>query len=233
IRSISAGLKTWTTFGADANADYVYSPGRVTHGELGKTDGSRHETHFAGTFLDNEILGLTAAAASAALRACGFSPDHVAAAAKDFEQLPHRMQRVAEVGGVEFVDNSKATNVAALFAALKMCNRPVRLIAGGRPKETDFSLVKELLATKGVMVYLIGESSLALASAWRDVVKCKLCETLAAAVESAWRDSIRGETVLLAPGCTSFDQFKNFEDRGEQFSKIVKSFVGKEKEKSG
>ena len=200
---------------------------------MGKTDGSRHETHFAGTFLDNEILGLTAAAASAALRACGFSPDHVAAAAKDFEQLPHRMQRVAEVGGVEFVDNSKATNVAALFAALKMCNRPVRLIAGGRPKETDFSLVKELLATKGVMVYLIGESSLALASAWRDVVKCKLCETLAAAVESAWRDSIRGETVLLAPGCTSFDQFKNFEDRGEQFSKIVKSFVGKEKEKSG
>ena len=233
IRAISPGLKTWTTFGADANADYIYSPGRVTHSELGKTDGSRHEIRFAGTFLENEILGLTAAAASAALRACGFSPDYVAAAAKDFEQLPHRMQRVAEIGGIEFVDNSKATNVAALFAALKMCNRPVRLVAGGRPKETDFSLVKELLATKGVMVYLIGESRFALASAWRDVVKCKVCETLTEAVDSAWRDSISGETVLLAPGCTSFDQFKNFEDRGDQFSKIVKSFIGKEKEKSG
>ena len=83
------------------------------------------------------------------------------------------------------------------------------------------------------MVYLIGESKLALASAWRDAVECKTCETLSEAVEAASRDSRPGETVLLAPGCTSFDQFKNFEDRGNQFSEIVKSFARKEKEKSG
>ena len=144
-----------------------------------------------------------------------------------------RMQKVAEAGGVEFVDNSKATNIAALGASLKMCRRPVRLIAGGRPKEKDFSSVKEILATKGVKIYLIGEAKFVLASAWQDAVQCEPCDSLAEAVEHAWRESKPGETVLLSPGCTSFDQFRNFEERGETFSELVKSFARKEKERAG
>lgn len=225
IRRMSPAVKAWTTFGAGAGADHAYSPGSVVcHGSA---------LSLAGTFLDDEIMGLTAAAATAAVSACGVSVEHVVAAARDFEQLPHRMQKIADIGGVEFIDNSKATNIAALSAALKVCRRPVRLIAGGRPKEKDFSAVKELLATKGVMVYLIGEAKFMLASAWQDTVKCRICETLAEAAGAAWKDAKPGETVLLAPGCTSFDQFKNFEDRGEQFSELVKSFVKEEKEKSG
>lgn len=234
IKSLSPSLQTWVTFGSQVEADYEYSRGRVVfHGRGGESRGSSDDVSFAGTFLDNEILGSTAAAAAAAVQACGFSPGHVASAARVFEQLPHRMQKIAEIGGVEFIDDSKATNLAALSAALRICRRPVRLIAGGRPKESDFSSVKEMLATKGVMVYLIGEVKFVLASAWGDTVKCRICESLAEAVGTAWKDSQPGETVLLSPGCTSFDQFKSFEERGERFSELVKSFTKEEKERTG
>lgn len=225
LKLLAPSVRAWRTFGEEDGADFGYSPGRVVSHDEGR------EYSFTGTFLDNEIMGLTAAAAAAAMEACGVSPGHLVAAAKDFEQLPHRMQKIAEIDGVEFVNNSKATNLAALCAALKVCRRPVRLIAGGRPKESDFSPAKEMLAAKGVMVYLIGEAKFVLASAWQNTVSCKLSDTLDQAVQAAWQDSKPGETVLLAPGCTSFDQFKSFEDRGERFSEIVKSFTTKEKEK--
>ncbi|MEI6970348.1 MAG: UDP-N-acetylmuramoyl-L-alanine--D-glutamate ligase [bacterium] len=223
IGGISPSLRRWSTFGGAGEADYAYVDGKVICRDRGGPGGGFGEVSFKGTFLDNEILGLTAAATVAAVQACGFEAGHVAAAARDFEQLPHRMQKVADIGGVEFVDNSKATNIAALSAALRVCKRPVRLIAGGRPKETDFASVKGILASRAVMVYLIGEAKFVLASAWQDTVHCKLCDNLAEAVGAAWRDARPGETILLAPGCTSFDQFRNFEERGERFSELVKS----------
>lgn len=224
VGAMAPSLDKWSTFGVAAAADYAFNGGRVV------CRGQR-DVSFSGTFLDNEIMGLTAAASVAAVRACGFDAGHVAAAASSFEQLPHRMQKVAEIGGVEFIDNSKATNVAALHAALQVCKRPVRLIAGGRPKEKDFSAVKEILARKAVMVYLIGEAKFVLASAWEGAIQCGLYEDLAEAAGAAWKDARPGETVLLAPGCTSFDQFKNFEERGERFSEIVMSFTEDKKEK--
>ena len=233
------------TFGLSDNSDSVYRSGHVLlHTTSGKRFGAPPaapgddnlggrfgvppaaipaDIDITGTMFDNEILGQAAAAVAAALYACGISPAHMEGAAKAFQPLPHRMQEVARIGGIAFVDDSKATNIAALTAALKMIQQPIRLIAGGRLKEKDLAPAKELLATNVAAVYLIGEASAALASAWQEVVSCRECGTLSSAVLAAWKDATAGEVVLLSPACTSFDQFNNFEDRGRHFADLVQS----------
>jgi len=230
VKSMAPGPQTWTTFGNSGAADFAYAPGGVVYRPAGK-ELKTGTVPFEGTVFDNEILGLTAAAASAAMVACGVAPSCVALAAKAFKPLPHRMERVVETGGVEFIDDSKATNLAGMAAALRICKRPVRLLAGGRLKEKDLISVKELLVKKVVMVYLFGEAKFVLDLAWRDSVACVLFESLAAAATAAWKDSRPGDVVLLSPACTSFDQFRSFEERGEKFSQLVRSFVTEEKEK--
>ena len=107
-----------------------------------------------------------------------------------------------------------------------MCPGRVRLIAGGLLKEVDLTSVKEVLAQRAAGVYLIGKASDQMSTEWSDVTRCVKCGTLAAAVQAAWREAQPGETVLLSPGCASFDQFKNFEDRGEQFRQQVRPLAG-------
>jgi UDP-N-acetylmuramoylalanine--D-glutamate ligase len=138
------------------------------------------------------------------------------------------MQLVREIGGVRFINDSKATNLAAMAAALKMLPGKVRLIAGGLVKEKDFSFVKELLAQKVVGVYLIGQALEEMASAWSDIVPCSRCMTIDKAVSKAWSDACAGETVLLSPATASFDQFRNFEERGNVFARLVKDLVEEE-----
>jgi UDP-N-acetylmuramoylalanine--D-glutamate ligase len=157
------------------------------------------------------------------MQGCGVAPEALEQALRQFEPLPHRMREVARIGGVRFVDNSKATTLAALDAALQMSLEPVRLIAGGLLKEYDLACVKEMLAKKTRGVYLIGKSSDKLAEAWGDAARCRLCGTLEQAVRTAWSEAGAGETILLAPACASFDQFRNYEDRGNQFISIVRS----------
>ena len=201
------------TFGTEKGTDYCFKEGRV-----GPLDVS-------GTYFDNEILGAAVAAVAAVADACDLPLESLATTARDFEPLPHRMQLVAKINGVRFINDSKATNLAGMCAALRMTSGRIHLIAGGRAKESDLSFVKDLLAQRVSQLYLIGEASSAMQSAWGDDVSCFLCETLDKAVLMAGKSAMPGETVLLSPACTSFDQFRSFAERGEAFVREVNRLV--------
>jgi UDP-N-acetylmuramoylalanine--D-glutamate ligase len=210
----------WVTFGLSEEADYHYSEGAVRFGAA--SSGGRGIS-VAGTMFANDVMGITAAAAVAAVAACGEDPACVAAAARRFAPLPHRMQEIGRVGGVRFVDDSKATTLSALAAGVQMTGGPVRLIAGGRLKERALSFVQQVLAKQVRTVYLIGEAADRLAEAWGGAVHCSRCGTLERATREAGREAEAGDTVLLSPGCASFDQFDGYEERGKRFARIVRS----------
>ena len=208
----------WTTFGNGEGADYRVQGDSVHFGKNGLCG----TVCLRGTYFDNDVLGLTLAAATAALCACDCSTAATTAAARDFEPLRHRMQAVAAVRGVRFINDSKATNLSALGAALRMCPPSSRLIAGGILKTDNLNDVEESLVKKISCVYVIGRDAAMLIDAWSGCVRCQLCGDLDEAVSAAWQDAGQGAVILLSPGCASFDQFKNFEDRGNQFISIVR-----------
>ncbi len=174
-----------------------------------------------GSYFDNEILRENGEAAIFLMRAAGLDDAAIRRAFLAFEPLPHRFQKVAEKGGVLFVDDSKATSIAALVAGVKMCAGPVRLVAGGLAKGDDPKIARSILTDRVKKVYLIGQCAESLFSAWSDAVACEVCGTLERAVEAAKRDAAKGETVLLSPGTASFDQFKSFEERGDAFARLI------------
>ena len=219
IARLEGGERQWTTFGASADCDYRFEGSCVWYSEAAHM----HSVPFENTPFMNPVLGLTAAACVAAVRACGMDAGAVAEAARAFEPLPHRMQTVGVIDGVRFIDDSKATNLAALSAALEMAGDGVRLIAGGLLKEKCLNSVKEVLEKRVGGLYLIGDATEEMVDAWAGTVPCRRCGDLESATRSAWRDAVPGETVLLSPGCASFDQFRNFEERGDRFKEIVRS----------
>jgi UDP-N-acetylmuramoylalanine--D-glutamate ligase len=207
-------------FGADAGCDWAYAE----HAVHGFRDGHRVRVSVENAWFDNEILGLAAAASSAALLHAGLTLVQVEQGFKAFVPLAHRLQRVAvSKGGVTFVDDSKATSLAATAAALRMVAKPVRLIAGGLLKEKDLETIKELLTQTTKKVYLIGRCAGQMYRAWSPVVPCEECGTLECAVDAAFRDASAGETVLLSPGTASFDQFTSYRERGERFISRVRA----------
>jgi UDP-N-acetylmuramoylalanine--D-glutamate ligase len=208
---------SWVRFGEGARATFRFDDGAVICGA--SASGDRFSVR--GTYFDNPVLGQTAAAAAAVASACGFAPGLVAQAAESFVPLPHRTRQVAEVRGVRFIDDSKATTLAAMAAGIRMTGGPIRLIAGGRLKEHRLDGVKKVLVSHVRAIYLIGESRSAMARAWGEVLACRDCGTLREAVLQAWGDSQPGEAILLSPGCASFDQFRSFEERGDQFGAIA------------
>ncbi|MCX7007141.1 MAG: UDP-N-acetylmuramoyl-L-alanine--D-glutamate ligase [Kiritimatiellaeota bacterium] len=214
VRRQSGGAGRWETFGLDESTDWRFRGGQIWHDGQAIAD-------LRGTRFDNEILGQAGAAVVAALSAAGPGAATSVQAARAFQPLPHRMQLVAEIGGVHFVNDSKATNLTALAAALTMTSGRVRLIAGGLLKEKDLGNIKDLLAQKVETVYLIGRAAPSMAEAWSGVVPCRLCGALSVAMEQAAADARAGETVLLSPACASFDQFKSFEERGDLFAELV------------
>lgn len=177
----------------------------------------------AGSYFDNAILRTNGRCAVALLRAAGLADAAIAHAFAGFVPLAHRMQLVAETDGVRWVDDSKATSLAALGAGVTMCARPVRLIAGGLPKGDDPFSVIPLLLNRVKKVYLIGCCADQFFAAWQDAVPCERCGTLDRAVAAARRDAVSGEVVLLSPGTASFDQFKSYGARGDAFAALVRA----------
>ena len=175
-----------------------------------------------GSYFDNDVLRANGAAAVALMRAAGLDDAAVARAFREFAPLPHRFQTVAEAGGVRYVDDSKATSLAALAAGVSMAGRNVRLIAGGLPKGDDPKSVVSILTERVKKVYLIGRCAEEFFASWSGAVDCEVCGTMDRAVEAAKRDAEKGETVLLSPGTASFDQFESFGQRGDVFASLVK-----------
>ncbi len=217
--SIGKGGLKLRSFGIDADADIVYTAGTVADVESGSTI-ALNESWF-----DNRVLGSAAAAGSGALRVCGLSDSEIESAFAGFKPLRHRMQEVALFRGVRFVNDSKATNLAGLIAGIQMSDSPVRLIAGGELKEKKLNKVKELLEMSAKAVYLIGSAARDMESSWQGVIPCSRCGTLERAFHEAVADAQPGETILLSPGCASFDQFSSYAERGERFVDLVSALV--------
>ena len=163
-----------------------------------------------------------AAAATAAARAAGVGDDAIATALRAFPGVPHRLELIRELNGVRYVNDSKATNTAAARRGVAAYDAPLRLILGGSLKGEDFGPFARELPANVRSIYLIGEAgdelAAALDAAGRRYVRAG---TLAHAVALAAADAEPGDVVLLSPACASYDQFSNFEERGEAFRALV------------
>jgi UDP-N-acetylmuramoylalanine--D-glutamate ligase len=165
-----------------------------------------------------------AMAAAAVCLARGIDSDAVAEGLRTFAGVAHRLELVATRAGVGFVNDSKATNVASTIVALRSYPAGVRLIAGGRGKRQDFSPLAPLVAERCGAVYLIGEAAGELAGALDGTgVPVAIVGDLEHAVASARAAAIAGDVVLLSPACASYDQYRDFEARGEHFRRLVEA----------
>jgi len=165
-----------------------------------------------------------AAAATAAARAAGLPDEAIADALRSFPGVEHRLELVRELGGVRFVNDSKATNTAAARRALAAYDEPLHVILGGSRKGEPFD---ELAGEVHGRAYLIGETADELAGALdRAGVPYERCGDLAAAIAAAAAAARPGEIVLLSPACASYDQFRDFEQRGEEFRRLVQNLSG-------
>jgi UDP-N-acetylmuramoylalanine--D-glutamate ligase len=150
----------------------------------------------------------------------------VIAALTRFEGLPHRMQRIAEAGGVLYVDDSKATSVAATNVALEGLGRPVVLIAGGDGKGQDFSPLAASVARHCRAVLLIGRDAPRIGEVLRAAkVPVETTGTLDAAVARAVAVAQAGDAVVLSPACASLDQFESYVERGRRFAQRVRAHL--------
>jgi UDP-N-acetylmuramoylalanine--D-glutamate ligase len=163
-----------------------------------------------------------AAAATAAARAAGIEDDAIAEALRTFPGVPHRLELVRERDGVRWVNDSKATNTAAARRGIAAYDAPLRLILGGRAKGEDFAPFARELPRNVETIYLVGEASDELAAALDAAVRSYTrADTIPHAVELAAAAAQPGDVVLLSPACASYDQYADFEQRGEDFRRLV------------
>jgi UDP-N-acetylmuramoylalanine--D-glutamate ligase len=169
-----------------------------------------------------------AAAAAAAARAAGLGEEAIAHALRTFPGVEHRLEPVAERGGVRFVNDSKATNTAAARRALTAYDVPLHVILGGSLKGESFdAFAHDVAAANVACAYLVGEAAEPLAAALADAgVPFLLATTLDRAVAEAASVARPGEIVLLSPACASYDQFRDYEQRGEEFRRLVENLEG-------
>jgi UDP-N-acetylmuramoylalanine--D-glutamate ligase len=163
-----------------------------------------------------------AAAATVAARALGVPEETIAEALRTFPGVPHRLELVRELGGVRYVNDSKATNVAAALKALAAYeNDPVHLILGGSRKGEDFAPLAAAIGPNVKSVHVIGETADELAAA---IPQTEHAGDLAGALAAI--EPHEGDVVLLSPACASYDQFRDFEERGEEFRRLVQNLSG-------
>jgi len=162
-------------------------------------------------------------AAGIAAATLGIRKEKIREAVKNFHSLEHRMEFVAMVRGVEFINDSKATNVNSTWFALESMNKPTVLVLGGTDKGNDYGLIADLVKDKVKAIVCMGVDNKKIIEAFKDIVPV-IVETDSAkkAVNASFKLAEKGDVVLLSPACASFDLFKNYEDRGRQFKDAVK-----------
>jgi len=144
-------------------------------------------------------------------------------AVQTFESLEHRMEPVATIKGVEFINDSKATNVNSTWYALESMTHPTILILGGIDKGNDYSFIKDLVKEKVKAIVCMGIDNRKIHEAFGNEVELIVnTNNVKDAVQSAFHFANKGDVILLSPACASFDLFKNYEDRGKQFKQAVK-----------
>ncbi len=180
----------------------------------------REEIGLPGTHNLENVL-----AAAAAARLAGALPEAIAAGVKSFAGVEHRLEFVAEIHGVGYYNDSKATNVDATLKALDAFQGKLFVILGGKDKGSDYTLLRQALHEKARLALLIGAAAEKIASQIAGSAAIERAGTIERAVEIAAHRAQPGDTVLLAPACASFDQFQNYEHRGRVFKQLVREFA--------
>ena len=152
---------------------------------------------------------------------CGCSVECIRQTLTQFRGLPHRMEMVREAQGVKYINDSKGTNVGAVMKSLEGLTAPVILIAGGKDKEGDFTPLRELVQKKVKRLILLGEAQEKMARCFSTHPAVERVDSMAQAVARAAASAESGDIVLLSPGCASFDQFRDYQHRGEVFKQAV------------
>jgi UDP-N-acetylmuramoylalanine--D-glutamate ligase len=165
-------------------------------------------------------------AAVCAARQAGAAVEPIRRAIENFHAVEHRLEYVTTLNGVEFYNDSKATNVDATAKAIASFSTGIHLILGGKDKNSDYTTLSQLLRERVRAVYTIGSAAAKIESQLRGVISIHSCETLDKAVSAAASAARPGEVVLLAPACSSFDQFESYEHRGRVFKELVSQWRG-------
>ena len=165
-------------------------------------------------------------AAVCAARLSGIAAETIRASVAGFKAVEHRLEYVRTVAGVEYFNDSKATNVDAAMKAVASFKGAVHLILGGKDKDSDYAQMNEILTDRVKTVYTIGSAAEKIERQLAGVVKIVTAGTLASAVAKAAEAAVAGDVVLLAPACSSFDQFENYEHRGRVFRQLVIDLPG-------
>lgn len=160
-------------------------------------------------------------AASVTGATLGIRKEKIREAVQSFQNLEHRMEVVATIRGVEFINDSKATNINSTWYALESMTKPTVLILGGIDKGNDYTLLEDLVKDKVKAIVCLGKDNQKIHDAFDNMVHVVDTESAADAVVASFNIAQKGDVVLLSPACASFDLFKNYEDRGQQFKKAV------------
>jgi UDP-N-acetylmuramoylalanine--D-glutamate ligase len=156
----------------------------------------------------------------------GGKPEKIREAVRNFKAVEHRLEFVANVRGVDFYNDSKATNVDATIKALESFRANIHIILGGKDKGSDYTVLNDLLRQRAKRVYTIGAAAAKIESQIKGAAEIVHAETLENAVRRAAAAATPGDVVLLAPACASFDQFRSYEHRGQTFKEIVHALAG-------
>jgi UDP-N-acetylmuramoylalanine--D-glutamate ligase len=178
------------------------------------------EIHLKGLHNVENVL-----AAVCAARLAGISAEVIRRAVSSFKAVEHRLELVKSLHGVEFYNDSKATNVDAAMKAVASFGGGIHLILGGKDKDSDYGTMSELLKERVKAVYTIGTAAEKIERQLHGVVKMVQAGTMQMAVQQAAKAAVAGDVVLLSPACSSFDQFENYEHRGRVFREIVNELV--------
>ncbi len=215
IKKYTHGNRNWKTFGITKEADIFFEKGIIFKK-------NKKLVNLSKTFFGEGFLGEhTGPAIASVIDECSLSIHNLYTSALSFVNLPHRLEFIRKNRGISFINDSKSTNLTSMIAAVESCNQPIRLLVGGQLKENNINFIKEKLAQCKITLYAFGESALLFKDCCDDLISCRVSNSLNDAFEYVCEDMIPGDTVLLSPGCASFDQFKNYEERGELFKSLV------------
>jgi UDP-N-acetylmuramoylalanine--D-glutamate ligase len=143
---------------------------------------------------------------------------------QDFQNVEHRLEFVASINGIEFINDSKATNVNSTWYALESMEKPIVWICGGQDKGNDYTQLYDLVKARVKAIICLGKDNKKIIAAFKDIVETIVeTDNAADAVATSYKIGKKGDVVLLSPACASFDLFQNYEDRGMQFKAAVRS----------
>jgi UDP-N-acetylmuramoylalanine--D-glutamate ligase len=201
---------------ADAATEYVMPLSGIS------LKGAHNQENVLAAVVAARLVGVPSDRSSSLGSLAGVPAEVIRSAVENFKAVEHRLEFVATRNGVEFYNDSKATNVDATAKAIAAFGNDIHLILGGKDKNSDYTQLSGLLRERVRAVYTIGAAAAKIESHLRGVVTIHSCGTLDKAVSAAAAAARPGEVVLLAPACSSFDQFENYEQRGKVFKQLVK-----------